>query len=147
MIAFGRVFMTLHPPRIPLATHERCCPQLDFFPTHRHDSAWPVVSTTQVTMKSRRVYVSLTICLLVLASCAHSPPRVDEFEAAIGRATQDELARRFGYPQRLKKLARGTEAWDYEFLAGRSRCVGYRVFFDEERRSTNWESMPCRSEQ
>jgi hypothetical protein len=105
-----------------------------------------LASTTHVTMKSRPVFVSLTICLLVLASCAHTPPRVNEFESAIGRATQDELARRFGYPQRLKKLEDGTEAWDYEFLAGRSRCVGYRVFFDEEQRSTNWESMPCRPE-
>lgn len=104
------------------------------------------VAATQVTMKSRRVSVSLSICLLVLASCGHSPPRVDEFEAAIGRSTQDELTRRFGYPQRFKKLSTGQEVWDYEFLSGNSRCVGYRVFFDDDRRSTTWATLPCRTD-
>lgn len=78
----------------------------------------------------------------VLASCSH--PRVEEFEAGIGQMTQDELVRGFGYPQRLKKLPSGGEAWDYEFLAGDSRCVGYRVFFDPELRSQRWEPTACR---
>jgi hypothetical protein len=47
-------------------------------------------------------------------------------------------------PQRLKKLPLGNEVWDYEFLAGNSRCVGYRVYFDEGRRSQRWERMACR---
>ena len=53
------------------------------------------------------------------------------------------MIRQFGYPQRLKKLPTGTEVWDYEFLSGNSRCVGYRVFFDEDQRSTRWESQDC----
>jgi len=80
-----------------------------------------------------------------LLSCSH--PRVDEFEASIGQIAQDDLIRRFGYPQRLKKLPTGTEVWDYEFLAGNSRCVGYRVYFDEDRRSQRWEPQRCRSDQ
>lgn len=84
-------------------------------------------------------------CLLpLLLSCSH--PRVDEFEASIGQIAQDDLIRRFGYPQRLRKLPTGGEAWDYEFLAGNSRCVGYRVYFDEERRSTRWEPQTCRAD-
>lgn len=85
------------------------------------------------------------ICLLLLSlsSCVH-PPRVEEFEAGIGQLTQDELTRRFGYPQRLKRLSSGAEAWEYEFLSGQSRCVGYRVYFDRELRSQKWEPLPCR---
>jgi hypothetical protein len=82
-------------------------------------------------------------CLLpLLLSCSH--PRVEDFESSIGQSSQDDLIRRFGYPQRLKKLPTGSEVWDYEFLAGNSRCVGYRVFLDEDRQSTHWESQPCR---
>lgn len=60
--------------------------------------------------------------LPVLLSCSH--PRVEEFEASIGQIAQDDIIHRFGYPQRLKKPPTGTEVWDYEFLAGNSRCVG-----------------------
>jgi hypothetical protein len=88
--------------------------------------------------------LTFSSCLLpILPSCSHQP-RVEEFEASIGHSGQDELIRRFGYPQRVKKLPNGNEVWDYEFLAGGSRCVGYRVFFDEDQRSTWWEPRPCR---
>ena len=83
------------------------------------------------------------LLLLFLISCVH-PPRVEEFEASIGQLTQDELTRRFGYPQRLKHLSNGTEAWEYEFLSGQSRCVSYRVYFDRELRSQRWEPIRCR---
>ena len=83
-----------------------------------------------------------SVCLLsLLLSCSH--PRVEEFEASIGQIVQDDMTRRFGYPQRLKKLRTGNEVWDYEFLAGNSRCVGYRVYFDENRRSQRWEPLDC----
>lgn len=81
--------------------------------------------------------------LIFFSACVHQP-RVEEFESAIGRMTQDELTRHYGYPQRFKRLSNGAEAWDYEFLAGQSRCVGYRVFFDTELRSQKWESIACR---
>ncbi|MCS6286546.1 MAG: hypothetical protein H8K08_14065 [Nitrospira sp.] len=81
--------------------------------------------------------------LMLLPACTHQP-RVEEFEAGIGQLSQDELTRRFGYPQRFKRLSSGAEAWDYEFLAGQSRCVGYRVYFDTELRSQKWESIACR---
>jgi hypothetical protein len=55
------------------------------------------------------------------------------------------MVRRFGYPQRFKKLPTGTEVWDYEFLSGNSQCVGYRVFFDDERRSQRWEPRACQA--
>jgi len=87
----------------------------------------------------------VTSCLVtLLLSCGH--PRVDEFEASLGQIAQDDTICRFGYPQRLKKLPTGTEVWDYEFLAGNSRCVGYRVYFDEDRRSQRWEPRDCRQE-
>jgi hypothetical protein len=91
-----------------------------------------------------RTYRTFLFCCLLplLASCG--PPQVKEFEASIGRITQDDLIRQFGYPQRLKKLPMGTEVWDYEFLSGNSRCVGYRVYFDEDRRSQRWEPTACR---
>lgn len=85
----------------------------------------------------------ICLFLLSLSSCVHSP-RVEEFEAGIGQLTQDELTRRFGYPQRLKRLSSGVESWEYEFLSGQSRCVGYRVYFDRELRSQKWESIACR---
>jgi hypothetical protein len=84
--------------------------------------------------------------LLLLLSCAHEA-RMESFEAGVGRLGQDELVAQFGYPQRLKKLSTGQEAWDYEFLSGGSRCVGYRVFFGDDRRSTRWESRPCEAAQ
>jgi hypothetical protein len=86
-------------------------------------------------------------CCLVtlLLSCSH--PHVDEFEASIGQIAQDDLIRRFGYPQRLRKLPNGREVWDYEFLAGNSRCVGYRVYFDVGRKSQRWEAQRCRFNQ
>lgn len=80
---------------------------------------------------------------LFMASCSHRP-HVEEFEAGIGRMGQDELIHRFGYPQRLKRIGAGVEVWEYEFLSGHSRCVGYRVFFDEDRQSQRWEHIPCR---
>lgn len=85
----------------------------------------------------------LLLLFMLITACAHHP-RVENFEASIGHMTQDELIRDFGYPQRLKKLPNGSEAWDYEFLAGRSQCIGYRVFFDQELRSQRWEPMACR---
>jgi hypothetical protein len=81
--------------------------------------------------------------LTFLSACA--APRVEEFETSIGVATQDELIHRFGYPQRLKQSPNGTEVWDYEFLSGRSRCVGYRVYFDQEQRSQRWEVRDCQA--
>jgi hypothetical protein len=69
---------------------------------------------------------------------------MENLEAGIGHLSQDDLIRQFGYPQRLKKLPSGNEVWDYEFLAGNSRCVGYRVYFDEEQRSRRWENTACR---
>ncbi|NOS77023.1 MAG: hypothetical protein HOP35_03675 [Nitrospira sp.] len=83
------------------------------------------------------------LILLLLVSCTHHP-RVDDFETSIGQLTQSELTRQFGYPQRLKRLSNGAEAWEYEFLSGQSRCVGYRVYFDTELRSQKWESIACR---
>ena len=83
-------------------------------------------------------------CLLpLLLSC--SSPRVEGFEASIGRLAQADMIRQFGYPQRIKKLSTGIEVWDYEFLAGNSRCVGYRVFFDENQQSQRWESRDCQA--
>lgn len=94
-------------------------------------------------IKPRRGSSLIFPLLLLLISCVH-PPRVEEFEAGIGQLTQDELTRRFGYPQRLKRLSNGAEAWEYEFLSGQSRCVGYRVYFDTELRSQKWEPIRCR---
>jgi hypothetical protein len=88
-------------------------------------------------------WLPLAFFSVVMTSCIH-PPRVDDFEARIGHVTQDDLIHHFGYPQRLKRLRSGTEAWDYEFLSGHSRCVGYRVYFDENQRSQRWEYIPCR---
>ncbi len=88
--------------------------------------------------------LALSSCLLsLLPACSHQP-RLEAFENSIGQIAQDDLIRRFGYPQRLKKLPLGNEVWDYEFLAGNSRCVGYRVYFDEEQRSQRWERTACR---
>ena len=93
---------------------------------------------------TRAVALLIPVCLLpLLLSCNY--PRVEEFEASIGRISQDDMTRRFGYPQRLKKLQTGSEVWDYEFLAGNSRCVGYRVYFDENRRSQRWEPRDCQT--
>jgi hypothetical protein len=97
----------------------------------------------QIERRPRRGSSLIFPLLLFLISCVH-PPRVEEFEAGIGQLTQDELTRRFGYPQRLKRLSNGTESWEYEFLSGQSRCVGYRVYFDAELRSQKWEPIPCR---
>lgn len=88
-------------------------------------------------------FLSGCLCLSMYPGCAHNP-HVEDFETSIGKASQDELIHRFGYPQRMQKLATGSEVWSYEFLSGQSRCVGYKVFFDEELRSQRWESTPCR---
>ena len=85
----------------------------------------------------------LSFLLPLLPACSHQP-RLEEFENSIGHLGQDELIRQFGYPQRLKKLLSGIEVWDYEFLAGNSRCVRYRVYFDERQRSERWERADCR---
>ena len=82
--------------------------------------------------------------LMLSLACSH-PSRMEEFKHGIGRLNQSELTRQFGYPQRLKRLSTGQEVWEYEFLSGRSRCVGYRVFFDEDGRSRKWEPQDCRS--
>jgi hypothetical protein len=92
---------------------------------------------------TRPVLVSL-IPVILLLSC-HYPPRVEDLEASVGTLTQPEMIRQFGYPQRLKRVPPGnTEIWEYEFLAGDSRCIGYRVYFDEQQRSQRWERIACR---
>ena len=88
--------------------------------------------------------LALSSCLLLLLPACGHQPRLEGFEDSIGKLGQDELIRQFGYPQRLKKLPAGNEVWDYEFLGGNSRCVGYRVYFDEDRRSQRWERTACR---
>ncbi len=97
-------------------------------------------SSTQITQFSAILFAT---ALTLLPACTHQP-RVEDFETSIGRLSQDELTSRFGYPQRLKRLSNGAEAWEYEFLSGQSRCVGYRVFFDHELRSQKWEPIACR---
>lgn len=97
----------------------------------------------QFTTRHLNGWRRLFLFTVLLTSCTHQP-RVEEFETSIGRMTQDELTRRFGYPQRFKRLLNGGESWEYEFLSGQSRCVGYRVYFDSELRSQNWESIACR---
>lgn len=87
--------------------------------------------------------LSVGCLFLLLLSCTHQT-RVEEFEASIGKLKQEDLIRRFGYPQRLKKIPPGVEVWDYEFLAGNSRCAGYRVYFDESQRSDRLEKTECR---
>jgi len=91
--------------------------------------------------RSLRFLLWLAPLIILLPACSH--PRVPELEASIGNSTQDELIHRFGYPQRLKRLPSGVEVWEYEFLAGQSRCVGYRVFFDLAQRSERWQEIPC----
>jgi hypothetical protein len=98
-------------------------------------------SLTKITPLSAILFAST---LMLFPACTHQP-RVDDFETSIGQLTQDELTRRFGYPQRLKRLPTGAEVWEYEFLSGQSRCVGYRVYFDTELRSQRWDPIPCRS--
>ena len=88
-------------------------------------------------------FLASCLSLSMYSACAHNP-HVDEFEESIGKVSQDELVRRFGYPQRMQKLPSGNEVWGYEFLAGQSGCVGYKVFFDDHLRSQRWESAPCR---
>jgi hypothetical protein len=102
-----------------------------------------------MTMRQRATQAVLSFLLfatlsnLLLASCSY-PPRVETFENSIGRLTQAELTRQFGYPQRVKKLPTGGEVWEYKFLSGNSRCVGYRVYFDQELLSQRWDYAPCR---
>jgi hypothetical protein len=98
-----------------------------------------------VTITPLSTWRLLILCCLATLLVSCSKPRVDEFEASIGQITQDDLIHRFGYPQRLKKLPTGSEVWDYEFLAGNSRCVGYRVYFDQDRRSQRWEARDCQT--
>jgi hypothetical protein len=105
-----------------------------------------VASLRAIAMLTRllRYCLFLSAGLLpLLWSCSHQP-RLEEFENSIGLLGQEELIRQFGYPQRLKKLPDGIEVWDYEFLAGNSRCVRYRVYFDERRRSERWKREDCR---
>lgn len=102
------------------------------------------MSARKAMTRILRWCLALSTCLLPLFSACSHQPRLEEFENSIGHFRQEELIRHFGYPQRLKKLAAGNEAWDYEFLAGNSRCVGYRVYFDEEQRSQRWERTACR---
>jgi hypothetical protein len=104
----------------------------------------PATRFRHVDYSTTSIAILLGVLLLFLSACAG--PRVEEFESSIGTATQDELIHRFGYPQRLKQSPNGTEVWDYEFLAGRSRCVGYRVHFDQDRRSQRWEPHDCQSD-
>ena len=85
----------------------------------------------------------IVLVFLCLTSCRHEP-RVEHFERSVGHLTQTELIRQFGYPQRLKQLKTSGEVWEYEFLAGESRCVGYRVFFDGDLLSRRWEPAACR---
>lgn len=92
---------------------------------------------------SPSAFIAAWLLALIMSACAHSP-QVEEFEASIGKATQADLVSRFGYPQRFQKLPNGTEIWGYEFLSGQSRCVGYRVFFDQDLRSQRWERAHCR---
>jgi hypothetical protein len=97
-------------------------------------------SSTKITPFSTILFAT---ALTLFPACTHQP-RVENFEAGIGQLTQSELTRQFGYPQRLKRLSNGAEAWEYEFLSGQSRCVGYRVYFDRELRSQKWEPIACR---
>lgn len=86
--------------------------------------------------------LSIGLLSLLVVSCS-TPPRVEDFENSIGHVSQDQLIHRFGYPQRLKLIRPDIEVWDYEFLSGRSRCLAYRVYFDENQRSQRWEPIAC----
>ncbi len=95
------------------------------------------------TLLSVRRFFQAFLFLFVL-SCGHDP-RVENLETSVGRLAQADMIRQFGYPQRVKRLPpKNTEVWEYEFLAGDSRCVGYRIYFDEDQRSERWEKTACR---
>ncbi|MCA1958672.1 MAG: hypothetical protein LDL14_09115 [Nitrospira sp.] len=95
------------------------------------------------TLLSTRRFFPAFLFLGIL-SCSHDP-RVENLETSVGRLAQADMIRQFGYPQRVKRLPpKNTEVWEYEFLAGDSRCVGYRIYFDEDQQSEHWEKTACR---
>lgn len=101
----------------------------------------PKSSTPAVKLIRAAVFVVLPLAAFTLVSCAL--PGIVELETSVWLATQDEMAARFGYPQRLKR-SDGMEVWEYEFVAKGGGCMGYRIWFDDQLRSRHWERFVCR---
>ena len=88
-----------------------------------------------------RAVLAAGIILTLQISCA--PYRVEYMEESLRRTTQPELAHKFGYPQRLKRLKNGDTMWEYDFQGRESQCVSYAITFDQEEQVRHWERRDC----
>jgi hypothetical protein len=98
------------------------------------------------------------VCLSMLASCALGSE--DYLRHALGRATQNDLAARWGPPLIEQQGPDGTTVWTYEYrvnrpvpvcrdipvsdcVRGRQECTAFHLTFDMEKILRNWTKHPC----
>ncbi len=93
------------------------------------------------TLPLPRLTLAAGSLLAILVSCA--PYRVEYLEDSLRQTTQEELVRKFGYPQRLKRAGNGDQVWEYDFQGKESNCASYAITFDAEEQLRHWERRDC----
>ncbi|HKW85600.1 MAG TPA: hypothetical protein VJM82_00865 [Nitrospiraceae bacterium] len=90
---------------------------------------------------------------LFLVSCV--PWQWDYLIEAAGRATQDDVQKRFGAPLLTKSLGESGSSWTYRYevkssfvgrrgdMLGGAACIEYLLTFDTQEILTYWVRQPC----
>ena len=104
-------------------------------------------------IRFRRCLWQGMVMVLAIASCA--PYNLGYLDEVVNRATQEEIAKAFGPPPKVTKLAHGGAMWTYYDrgsavvgyggYARTTYCREFLLTFDENKILRAWKEETCRN--
>lgn len=104
-------------------------------------------------MPMTRICILLTLLLLGPVSCDLRGGAY--FQDKVNEATQEKVAKRYGYPHKTEALQNGGEVWtyydrgsgtaSYTGYATSTYCRAYVLTFDKEGVLRDWAQQQCRN--
>ena len=88
-----------------------------------------------------RVWSITIIVILLLNGC--TPWRAQYLKEVTGRATQDDIALKFGLPTEEDSLGATRTVWVYRYNKGESWCREYILEFDKKKILRDWGLQKC----
>lgn len=89
---------------------------------------------------------TLVLAVLFLEAC--TPWRVTYLEESVGKASQDDVAKRLGPPHLERSLVDGSIVWTYQHRSAvvegtGGKCIQYVLVFDKSTILHNWTRQGC----